>query len=151
MTPIAVLHTALGVTALATGAVVLARRKGDSPHRIVGRVSVGAMVALGAERNRISAAVGPCIHQDSYEVDDAFRAEFDASDTRYFVPGRDGHWQFDLPGYVLQRLRNCGISTTAQMQIDTYRDEARFHSYRRATHRGDDTTGRQFSLIALPN
>ena len=46
MTPIAVLHTALGVTALATGAVVLARRKGDSPHRIVGRVYVGAMVAL---------------------------------------------------------------------------------------------------------
>lgn len=46
MTPLAAVHTALGVTALATGAVVLARRKGDRPHRLVGRVYAAAMVVL---------------------------------------------------------------------------------------------------------
>lgn len=40
------LHTALGGMALVTGAVVLARRKGDGPHRAVGRVYAGAMVGL---------------------------------------------------------------------------------------------------------
>ncbi|WP_412061719.1 DUF2306 domain-containing protein [Rubrivirga sp. IMCC45206] len=46
MAPISIVHTALGVTALATGAIVLARRKGDRLHRAVGRVYVGSMVVL---------------------------------------------------------------------------------------------------------
>ena len=46
MTPTAAFHTALGVTALATGAVVLARPKGGRPHRVVGRVYVGSMLVL---------------------------------------------------------------------------------------------------------
>ena len=46
MTPLTLVHTALGVTALATGAFVLARPKGDRPHRAVGRVYAGALVAL---------------------------------------------------------------------------------------------------------
>ncbi len=46
MTPTALVHTALGVTALAAGAFVLARRKGDRLHRVVGRVYAGALVVL---------------------------------------------------------------------------------------------------------
>ena len=46
MTALALVHTALGTTALATGALVLARRKGDRPHRLVGRVYAASMVAL---------------------------------------------------------------------------------------------------------
>ena len=46
MTPVLFVHTAFGVTALATGAFVLARRKGDRLHRVVGRVYAGALVAL---------------------------------------------------------------------------------------------------------
>lgn len=46
MSPTALVHTALGVVALATGLFVLARRKGDRPHRIAGRVYAGALAAL---------------------------------------------------------------------------------------------------------
>ena len=46
MTPLVAVHTALGVTALATGALVLAHRKGDRLHRLVGRVYAVAMVVL---------------------------------------------------------------------------------------------------------
>ena len=46
MTATALFHTALGVAALATGAFVLARPKGGRPHRLVGRVYVGAMLVL---------------------------------------------------------------------------------------------------------
>ena len=112
--------------------------------------TIEAMLALGADRARISATVGPCIHQQSYEVDESFRVQFGEADAVYFAPGREGHWQFDLPQYVLGRLHEAGIRATAQVAIDTYADEARFHSYRRATHRGEPTEGRQFSLIALP-
>ena len=68
----------------------------------------------------------------------------------FFAPGRPGHWQFDLAGYAAKRLRAAGIGTVEPLGLDTYADPDRFFSYRRATHRGEPTYGRQFSLIGLP-
>ncbi|HEY6817223.1 MAG TPA: peptidoglycan editing factor PgeF [Croceibacterium sp.] len=112
--------------------------------------TVAAMERLGASAGRIAAAVGPAIAQPSYEVDGGFRAEFAAGDERFFVPGREGRWQFDLEGYVAARLRAAGVATVDPLGLDTYADDTRFFSYRRATHRGEPTYGRQFSLIGLP-
>jgi copper oxidase (laccase) domain-containing protein len=41
------------------------------------------------------------------------------------------------------------VATVDPLALDTYVDESRFFSYRRATHRGEPTYGRQFSLIGL--
>ena len=112
--------------------------------------TVAAMERLGAARERIAAAVGPAIAQPSYEVDARFREAFTAGDEGFFTPGREGHWQFDLESYVAARLRAAGVGTIAPLGLDTYADEARFFSFRRATHRGEPTYGRQFSLIGLP-
>lgn len=109
-----------------------------------------AMEELGADRVRISAAIGPTIAQQSYEVDEAFRSQFDEGDERFFIPGRGGHMQFDLPAYVAHRLQVAGTARIADLALDTYANEARFHSYRRATHSGYPTAGRQISVIALP-
>lgn len=111
--------------------------------------AVAAMERLGAARARIAAAVGPAIAQQSYEVDARFREAFTADDERFFTPGRAGHWQFDLEAYVAARLSAAGVETVDRLGLDTYADAARFFSYRRATHRGDPTYGRQFSLIGL--
>lgn len=109
--------------------------------------TVRAMEELGAERARIAAAIGPCIAQASYEVSDAFRAEFDEADAHFFAPGAPGHWQFDLPGYVAKRLEQAGVGRIDVLAHDTYADHARFYSFRRATHRGEATYGRHLSLI----
>ena len=109
-----------------------------------------AMETLGADRVRIAAAIGPTIAQASYEVDEAFRRQFEDADERFFAPGREGHMQFDLPAYVAHRLTAAGTGRIADLALDTYADEARFFSYRRATHRGEPTEGRQMSAIALP-
>lgn len=114
--------------------------------------TIAAMEALGARRDRIAAAIGPCIAQASYEVDDLFRSRFcaDAADNaRFFAAGRAGHWQFDLEGYVAARLDAAGIGAVERMALDTYADEDRFYSFRRATHRSEPSYGRQFSLIGL--
>lgn len=114
--------------------------------------TVEAMVALGARREAIAAAVGPCIAQASYEVDDAFAARFadeDAANTRFFRPGRAGHHHFDLEGYVVHRLRAAGLGTVLGLGLDTYAAPARFFSFRRATHRREPAYGRQISLIGL--
>jgi hypothetical protein len=111
--------------------------------------TVAAMERLGASANRIAAAIGPAISQASYEVDAAFRDNFGPGDEAFFRPGRPGHWQFDLEGYAAARLHAAGVGMVEPLGLDTYSDEARFFSYRRATHRGEPTYGRQFSLIGL--
>ena len=111
--------------------------------------SLAAMEQLGAQLSRVSAAIGPCIAQDSYEVDAPFRERFADGDDRFFRAGQPGHWQFDLEGYVGHRLAQAGVRTVDPLGLDTYALTGRFHSYRRATHGGAKAYGRQLSLIGL--
>jgi YfiH family protein len=114
--------------------------------------TVTAMVALGAKPAAITAAIGPTIAQPSYEVDEAFHrrlVEHDPDNATLFRPGREGLYQFDLPGYVRHRLLAAGVERVDNLALDTYSDPARFHSYRRATHRREADDARLFSLIAL--
>ena len=76
-------------------------------------------------------------------------AHFDGEDAHFFTPGREGHWHFDLPGYVAAQLRAAGVNQVEALGRDTYREESDFFSFRRASHRGEPTGGRQISLIAL--
>ena len=113
--------------------------------------TVNAMEALGARRERIVGAVGPCIAQTSYEVDEGFLERFAAeneANRRFFAPGKPGHWQFDLEAYVAQRLVNAGIGGVERLGLDTYADPERFYSFRRATHLGEPDYGCQIALIA---
>jgi len=119
----------------------------------VAEATVAAMERLGADRDRIVAAVGPCIAKTSYEVDDAFLSRFTSADRdyeRFFVSARPGHHHFDLEGFVAARLAAASVRAVHATGLDTYADETRFFSYRRATHRGQSDYGRQLSLIALP-
>lgn len=114
--------------------------------------TIAAMERLGASAGRVVAAVGPCIAQQSYEVDGAFRDRFvqaDSANADFLIPGREGHYQFDLEGYVAARLRAAGVHRVETLGDDTYAQPDRFYSFRRATHRGEASYGRQFSLIGL--
>lgn len=116
--------------------------------------TVAAMVALGALRARIAAAIGPCIGGESYEVGtdlrDAVLAR-QARDERFFGPARRaGHWQFDLPGYCAARLHAADISEIDVIGIDTLTEDGRFFSHRRRTLAGGGPIGHQISIIALP-
>ena len=115
--------------------------------------TIEAMERLGARRENIHAAVGPCIAQPSYEVDDAFRARFvaaDADNQRFFVPGAAGKPHFDLEAYVRHRLIAAGIGEVEELNLDTYANADRFYSYRRSSHRGEAEYGRQLSAIGIP-
>ncbi|WP_430395411.1 peptidoglycan editing factor PgeF [Ferrovibrio sp.] len=114
--------------------------------------TIGAMEQLGARREHIRAAIGPTIRQQSYEVSEPFRAEFtaaDAANADFFGPGkRQGHWQFDLPGYLARRLGNAGIAFE-DLCRDTLCEPENFYSYRRMTLNQEADYGRQVSAIAL--
>ena len=156
----------LGILTADCAPVLLADRDANGGRGVVGAAHAGwkgavagvtdntvaAMVALGAKASRISAAVGPCIAQGSYEVDEGFFARFhaeDAGNARFFAAGKPGHWQFDLAGYVAQRLRAAGVGRVEVLGLDTYDAPDRFFSFRRATHRGEPAYGRQIALIGL--
>jgi YfiH family protein len=114
--------------------------------------TIAAMERLGARRERICAAVGPCIGQDSYEVDEVFHARFldeDRANHRFFTAGPAGKPHFDLPAYVRHRLLAAGLGAVETLCLDTYADPDRFYSYRRSTHLGDPSYGRQISLIGV--
>jgi YfiH family protein len=114
--------------------------------------TIAAMESLGARRDRIAAAIGPCIARASYEVDRDFVRRFEAADReneRFFTAGRAGHAQFDLEAYVAHRLAAAGLARVEMLGLDTYADEDRFYSYRRATHRAEPAYGRQIAIIGL--
>ena len=154
---------ALGVTGADCGMILFA----DPGARIVGaahagwkgaltgvvEATVAAMERLGAKREAISAALGPCIAQESYEVGPEFVAAFaDAGEStdRFFGAGRrQGHAMFDLKAYIAERAARARIGRFEDLRLDTYADEARFFSYRRATHRREADYGRLVSAIAL--
>lgn len=116
--------------------------------------TIAAMEDLGADRSQIVCAIGPCISQKSYEVDDGFFrrfAEVDPSNERFFASGKPGHHQFDIEGYVAARLAAAGIGTVECLGEDTYSQPDRFFSYRRSCHLNEGDYGAQISLIGLGN
>lgn len=115
--------------------------------------TVGAMMDLGARAETIVAAIGPSLGQESYEVDTDFRDRFLAADAgfdTFFKAAPAPHkYLFDLIGFTRNRLETAGIATIDLLTADTYTDNARFFSYRRACHHGEPDYGRQISAILL--
>lgn len=115
--------------------------------------TVAAMIKMGAKASRIAAAVGPCIAHRSYEVGPEFPAPFLADDPDnhfFFAPAvREGHFYFDLPGYLARRLAKLSVIDVARTPCDTFREESRFFSYRRSKLKGEKDFGRMLSVIVL--
>lgn len=115
--------------------------------------AVTAMEALGALPGRTVAVVGPCIAQSSYEVGADYQERFahhDPGSERFFRPGATPDKRmFDLPGFVLWRLEQAGVGEAAWTGDDTWADETRFYSNRRAYQRSESDFGRLMSAISL--
>jgi polyphenol oxidase len=154
---------ALGVSTADCGPLLFA----DEKARVIGaahagwrgassgviEATVAAMEQLGAERQRIAAALGPTIRQPNYEVGPEFLARFtaaDADNARFFSGSpKAGHAMFDLTGYIASRIQRAGIEQFEDLGLCNYADSERFFSFRRMTHRGEADYGRHINAIAL--
>lgn len=156
--------TALGILTADCAPVLFA----DPQARVIGAAHAGwkgaiggvleatmaAMQSLGAEASRITAAIGPCISQAHYEVGFDFRDRFLEQGglrmRKFFVPsGKEGHYRFDLEGYVVHRLAAMGLMSVTPLGVCTYPVENGFFSFRRTTHAGEPDYGREISAILL--
>jgi len=115
--------------------------------------AVVEMEALGARRERLAAAIGPCIGPTSYEVGLEFLARFTAADPAFdafFLPGAaPDKRMFDLPGFVLSRLREAGMTRCEWIGRDTCAEPELFYSNRRAFKQSEPDYGRLLSAIVL--
>jgi YfiH family protein len=154
---------AIGVSTADCGPLLFA----DAQARVIGaahagwrgaftgviEATVAAMEKLGADRRRITAALGPTISQANYQVGPEFIERFLAEDTGnagFFVASeRDGHAMFDLNGYIAARIAQAGIADFEDVGLCTYAEPALFYSYRRSTHQAEPDYGRHINAIAL--
>ncbi len=139
---------------------------GESKARIIGVIHAGwrgaldcvventvrTMTEIGAERNLISAVIGPCIQQENYEVGDEFLEKFldrDPKYAKYFNIDNDRKIWFDLPELISTKLRSTGINIVENMKKCTYALTDDFFSHRRnqKNHLGD--CGRMISAIKV--
>jgi len=111
--------------------------------------TIEEMRKLGAEN--ITAAIGPTIGKDSYEVGAEFRDEFIAKDGAHekFFENTGDKFLFDLPSFVTEILKKSGVENISNSKIDTLTDEENFFSYRRTTKRKEADYGRQLSAIMI--
>jgi len=113
--------------------------------------TVEAMCALGAQRTRIIAAIGPTISLDKYEVGPDFTRDFLArrpDAAPYFSSSLGKPEHFDLPGFVSAQLKSAGILHVEQVGGCTYANADRYFSHRYASHKAE-VTGRQMAAIGL--
>lgn len=154
---------AIGVSTADCGPLLFA----DADARVIGaahagwrgaftgviETTIGAMEKLGASRDNISVALGPCISQPNYEVGAEFVERFLAADmdnTRFFIDaGREGHAMFDLKAYIASRVQKAGIVNYEDVGLCTYAEPERFFSFRRTTHQSEPDYGRHINAIAL--
>ncbi len=99
---------------------------------------VSSMRDKGA--TNIKAIIGPAIQQNSYEVDQLFYDDFlfesDVNKIFFIDAPQQGHYFFDLPSYVEQKLKNLTIDIFLKMRDDTYMD-SKYPSYRRSKNSGE--------------
>ena len=74
----------------------------------------------------------------------------DAANACFFAASpRADHWQFDLPAYLTQRLKQAHVESVELLDACTHAREDDFFSYRRTTHRKESDYGRELSAIML--
>ncbi len=103
--------------------------------------------AMGVAPDEVIAYLGPAIGPDAFEVGADVRNAFVVADPgagAAFTAYREDKWLADLFELARRRLARCGVQRVFGGGLCTYRDPARFYSYRR-----DKTTGRMAALIWL--
>jgi polyphenol oxidase len=163
-------HVAIGIMTADCVPVLLA----DAKQGVVGAAHAGwrgaaqgvlescldEMVKMGARPENIFAVIGPSIRPPNYAVGPTFPDLFLAQEKnkiafgcqKFFSSASDGAIvQFDLPGYVRERLiwNRVSPETIFDVGLCTFRLDNLFFSHRRTTASGGVFCGRQMGGIYM--
>ena len=107
--------------------------------------TIEKMISLGSSCEDIVAEIGPCIHVESYGVDQDFLNNFPAE---YFskINNKD---HFDIVRFCYDKLKEKGISKISVDETDTYKNHEKYFSFRYARQNSNGICGRNISVICL--
>tara|TARA_Y100001935_G_scaffold209882_1_gene179767 strand:+ start:285 stop:1043 length:759 start_codon:yes stop_codon:yes gene_type:complete len=105
----------------------------------------------GSESKNLIAAVGPCISQKNYEIQNDFKKKFlkQTKKNKFFFKKIKNKTYFSLNKYVVSQLKEFGVKKIDIIDQDTYNQKNNFFSARRSLHKNQDDYGRNISLIMI--
>jgi len=137
----------------------------DEVNKIIGCIHAGWKGAISGiientlnkfkeinNNNKIIAATGPCIGNESYEVNIEFYNNFlknSEINKKFFSKKNNEKFLFNLRDYVNNKLSTCGVLNIENIDVDTFKDTDNFFSYRRSKKLGESDYGRCISIISL--
>ena len=117
---------------------------------IVKRV-VKFMIKRGCSVKNITAAIGPCISANNYQVQQDFIKKFIKKDKQnkiFFKKIKDKDY-FNLNRYIYSQLKNLNIKKIDVINKDTFNIKNNFFSARRSISRNENDYGRNISIIMI--
>jgi YfiH family protein len=112
---------------------------------------INFMIKKGCNVNNITAAIGPCIRQKSYNVKLDFVKKFVKKDAnnKIFFKKKKNIIYFDLPSFVKSQLKSKKITNIDTINIDTFNKKNNFFSARYSLRSKHDDYGRNISIIMI--
>ena len=109
------------------------------------------MLRNGCKKNQITAAIGPCIKQESYNVKEDFQRKFIKKDkkNKIFFKMKKNTIFFNLSNFVKSQLKSNKITNIDTINIDTFDKKNNFFSARRSLRSKHDDYGRNISIIMI--
>jgi len=109
------------------------------------------MVKKGCSPKNITAAIGPCISRNNYEVKEDFKKRFIKKDRKniiFFKITKNKNY-FNLNKYIHFQLESLNIKKIDIINKDTFNAKNNFFSARRSNSRNENDYGRNISIIMI--
>ena len=109
------------------------------------------MIKKGCSPRNITAAIGPCISNNNYQVREDFIKKFIKKDKKniiFFKKNKDKNY-FNLSKYIHFQLRSLNIKKIDIINKDTFKTNNNFFSARKSISRNEDDYGRNISIIMI--
>ena len=112
---------------------------------------INFMIKKGCSTKNITAAIGPCISVNSYEVKEDFIKRFTKKNkkNRFFFKKINNQNYFSLNKYIQSQLKALNIKKIDIINKDTFNPKNNFFSARRSISRKENDYGRNISVIMI--
>ena len=109
------------------------------------------MIKKGCSPQNITAAIGPCISSNNYEIKEDFKKKFMKKDKKnnIFFKNTKNKNYFNLNKYIHFQLESLNIKKIDIINKDTFDTKNNFFSARRSISRNENDYGRNISIIMI--
>ena len=109
------------------------------------------MIKKGCSPENITAAIGPCISNNNYEIREDFIKKFIKKDKKniiFFKKTKHKNY-FNLNKYIHFQLKSLNIKKIDVINKDTFKAKNNFFSARRSINQNENDYGRNISIIMI--